>query len=375
MNTRWIGHATLLILAFAISNANAETVLFEDQFDGPVLSSEWTSLLPSQWIDNGWMHSRSSGSTRDSLAIAHDGDATWTDYTLRVRADGLLSMGGQVENVHIAFRCSGVYPAPSAGSWGDHYRVSIFGPQRDVGASIYLWRHRGSAGEILYSRDGIPVTSNPLEVKIGVHGPRIQLWVDGVAIVDIIDPEPLLTGGIGLGAVWESEARFDYVQVTAEIGSDAYRGVASLPDINSAGGSELAAMQVHSDDTASVIIKDSVTKQFVNEITFKSPENVPIGLAGVELGAGNPAVAVLFRAPTGQGVVQLRHAVTGAWINQMRFFGELWEVKSIASQDSDMDGVSEIAVLAELDDGTRAALLIKDADTEQPLNWIELPVE
>jgi hypothetical protein len=157
--------------------------------------------------------------------------------------------------------------------------------------------------------------------------------------------------------------------------SSAYIGVTSLSDSNNNGTLELAILKENSDDTASVIIKDSETKEWISEVQFQSLDRTPIGVAGVVDSTGYPAVAVLFRKPNGQGVVQLRDALTGQWIHQMYFFGSEWEVESITSQDSDMNGISEIAVLGNSDDGTRSAIQIKDAETRELVKWIELPME
>jgi hypothetical protein len=151
--------------------------------------------------------------------------------------------------------------------------------------------------------------------------------------------------------------------------------VTHLPDINDNGTSELAVLAVAPGDIASVSVRDSETKEWISEVVFQSQGRTPVGLAGVVDAGGNPAIAVLFRKPNGQGIVRLRDALTGAWIRQMYFFGDAWEVEAITSQDSDMDGVSEIAVLGNADDGSRSAIQIRDAETGEPFNWIELPVE
>ncbi|MCF7995880.1 MAG: DUF1080 domain-containing protein [Chromatiaceae bacterium] len=375
-NKKWFGRAAFLgILSFVAGVSSAETVLFEDQFEGPDLSSEWISVLPSQWIQDGWLYSQSTGSPRNSAVITHDGDKAWTDYTIIARVDGLLSMGGLVENASVFFRANGL--SPSAGCCamsGDHYILEIGGPQWDLGPKIALIRVRGTDYELLHRVDGVPQTSDPWEVKISVVGPRILLWIDGEQIFDIVDPTPLLHGGVGLGVVWEARARFDYIKVTGEGGSAGYSGIANLPDINNAGGPELAALQVHSDDAATVIIKDSETKRHVGRMHFQSPGNAPIGIAGVTLGA-DPAIAVLFRKPNGQGLVQIRNALTHEWIHQILFFGKDWVVKAITAEDADMDGFSEISVLADRDDGKNGAVQIKDVGTKQLLKWIWMPLE
>ena len=38
-------------------------------------------------------------------------------------------------------------------------------------------------------------------IKVTMIGPRLQLWVDGEPVFDVIDPEPYLFGGVGLFTV------------------------------------------------------------------------------------------------------------------------------------------------------------------------------
>lgn len=57
------------------------STLFEDQFDAATLSSERQTVEPFQWLANGWLHTRNTnGWPRDSLAVVHDGDSSWTEY-------------------------------------------------------------------------------------------------------------------------------------------------------------------------------------------------------------------------------------------------------------------------------------------------------
>jgi hypothetical protein len=124
-----------------------------------------------------------------------------------------------------------------------------------------------------------------------------------------------------------------------------------------------------------VVIKNSRTKALISEVMFRSPERTPVGVASVMDSTGYPAVAVLLMKPNGQGIVQLRDALTGAWIHQIDFSGSVWEVQAITSPDADRDDVPEVAVPGNSDDGTRSAIRVEDAATREPVNGIELPVE
>jgi len=52
-------------------------------------------------------------------------------------------------------------------------------------------------------------------VVIDVTGGRIQLWMNDFAVVDCTDPDPIPTGGVALGVVWEGRTRYDYAYVEA----------------------------------------------------------------------------------------------------------------------------------------------------------------
>jgi hypothetical protein len=151
----------------------------------------------------------------------------------------------------------------------------------------------------------------------------------------------------------------------------------SIADINHNGTPELAILQGLSDDWSQVVIKDSDTKELINTVHFGPANDEPVGLTSIldMNGNGTPELAVLFVRDDGKGRVVIRDSVTAEWINQIPFFGRKWEVISISSQDSDLDGVSEISVMAITDDGTRAAVQLKDALTGDSVNWLGLPVE
>jgi hypothetical protein len=54
---------------------------------------------------------------------------------------------------------------------------------------------------------------NKLDIK--VIGPRIQVWASDQLITDYTDQtaNPIMTGGVSLGALWESTTRYDYLYV------------------------------------------------------------------------------------------------------------------------------------------------------------------
>jgi hypothetical protein len=156
-----------------------------------------------------------------------------------------------------------------------------------------------------------------------------------------------------------------------------YVDLTDLVDINGNGTPELAALLRLADGTPQVIIKDSDTERFIAKMDFGTPNQTVKGVTGLLdiTGNGAPEVAVLLTRPDGINVVQMKDAKTGRWIDKMHFFGPEWETKAVTSQDLDLDGVSEVSVLAVRKDGKKAATQIRDSITKEQLNWIGWPVE
>ena len=82
--------AVAIVATAASAGSALGTILFEDHFDGGVMSPEWVSKMPSQWVEDGWLHNRDTdGWPRDAMATVHDSDPSWTDYEVAVRIDPL----------------------------------------------------------------------------------------------------------------------------------------------------------------------------------------------------------------------------------------------------------------------------------------------
>ncbi len=363
------------------SQVCSQTVLFEDHFDGPEISPEWVSIRPSQWIENGWMHSMDTGVGRDSAIVTHDSDISWTDYTFTVDADGLLSMGGLVEDYRIVFRTQDSKPG---GPWwinGYHYLLGIAGPLHTNGPAIDLNKCTPGLDRpvcVVLSRSqppNVPITSDPQNVKISVVGPRIQIWVDGEKTIDVVDSDPILYGGIGLGAVWESEARFDNVVVTAEGARNEYIDLTQLPDISGNSFPETAALRRLANGHPQVMIKDSETSQRINFIGFFGPRWDPKGVDTVDANGDNmPDLAVLaVNEPRGRIVVEVRDAKTGALIIRIGFFSPDWEAKNLTVDDADNNGVPDISVLAVHKTKGNVAVEIRDAATGNKIKRMGFP--
>jgi hypothetical protein len=213
----------LTSLSFFIGSstvANAVGILFEDHFDGGTMSPEWVSVRPLQWVQDGWLHTQSDGSVsgRDSDTLVHDGDTTWTDYTFSLTVDPIPTGASSWERAFVHFRTNDTVLAPN-GIWYDGYNLSFGGPADGIGHP-FLGLSRSyvdGSSYSLFSSTTIPTTSDPWEVVITATGPEIRVWLDGDLVIDVVDTtDPVLHGGIGIGAIWEAEARFDDVVVTPE---------------------------------------------------------------------------------------------------------------------------------------------------------------
>jgi hypothetical protein len=211
-----------VVLGFVFSGisptAYSSYIAFEDHFDG-VMSQEWISIEPVQWVENGWLHTQDDSAHvgRDSSAFIHDGDSAWRDYTLSMRVDPIPT-APDWEDARIFFRTSNVHATYYAVN-GNYYTLNLRGPDHGLDAgpwpSVSLIRVNGSTPTTLFQEVQVPyIGSDPMDLEITLNGARIQVALDGDGIIDVIDPAPLLFGGIGIGAVWEAEARFDDVVVT-----------------------------------------------------------------------------------------------------------------------------------------------------------------
>ena len=194
-------------------------VIYQDDFNGSLDLTAWNIELGCAWTENGWvfLHRPKSGCTppdpwRDSIIITGEG-SDWSDYHFSTRfyAEG----GGQ--NWYMAiiqFRVQEMY------GWGQgtYYRLNVFTPlwnQAFKRNKVYLSKQlpTGQAWvvEALAPEGVMNDHDNVIEVEI--IGGVIQIAVNGVHVLEHTDPDPILFGGVGIGSIWESTTRYDYVTV------------------------------------------------------------------------------------------------------------------------------------------------------------------
>ena len=214
----------LLMLGLYTGFAKAD-ILFEDHFDSGA-SPQWVSVKPSQWVEDGWFHTQDMvpDDYRNSDAFVHDGDPLWTDYTLSLKVDPLLTRdpftGAFIAEGEVYFRTSNIQAA-QFGFVGNYYRLYYYRQPENPPfekPGLGLDRCQNVAGfscETIAAVVPAIFAPGPLDFSITLTGADIKVTVDGSEVIDVIDPAPLSHGGIGVGAIWEAHARFDDVVVNA----------------------------------------------------------------------------------------------------------------------------------------------------------------
>ena len=177
-----------------------KNILFFDDFRSSN-TDRWVSTKGTWQVANGAFHAVGGiGGVLDAWAYA--GNPTWTDYSLQTRIN-MISGDGEIV-------------VRSTGHWQNEYRISVLANS----ASSYrnelgLARYKNGVVTTLFRETlPIPVPSN-VTVRVDVVGSRIQVYLDGTKWIDLDDPDPLLAGRIGLGVIWDWQARFDDLLVTA----------------------------------------------------------------------------------------------------------------------------------------------------------------
>jgi hypothetical protein len=251
-----------------------------------------------------------------------------------------------------------IFPSDIDGD-GDIDAVATYETEWVSESGIYAW----------FESDGAAVPSFTLHV-VGNVAPPLFSWT-GAGWVTTAD-----FNGDGapdiLGQESERLSWFENALATAR--NNRYLDVRSLPDINGNLSPEIAALLKLPDGQPQVIIKDSDTKKFIARMDFGNPNQTAKGVTGLLdiTGNGAPEVAVLLTRRDGVSVVQMRDGKTGRWIDKIYFFCPPWESKAVTSQDLNLDGVSEISVLATRPDG-KVATKIKDSISKELINWVPFP--
>lgn len=221
MPLRWLAApavAFLLLLGTAPGAARAG-VLFEDNFDGGSPDPAWVEKNPGQWVQDGWFHTQNLGGTRDSMATAHENNPAFTEYTFTITVDPVE--GQQWTSALIWFKTENM--AMGAGlcegrGYGLHITNSengmiLNGPPNHL--SLGRVECQADPNTVFLADVHYSLPTDPFELVIDVNAEgHIVISADGVTIIDVVDPGvPFPYGGIGIGAIWEAECRFDNISV------------------------------------------------------------------------------------------------------------------------------------------------------------------
>lgn len=220
----WVGALTLL--GIAVVGQAAADVMFYDNFDSG-MSPEWVVINGNYWVEEGWLHAEDPpGGPRESMAVVHAGDMSWTDYTFSCWLDN-LSTGAPWELARVNFRTERAELGPS---WPLRKAYELgFHVDNPPGTNRLWLNHNDDWGESyrLATINDV-VTPDPMFVEVTVTGPRLRVWLNGDPMIDVVDPTPIAYGGIAVGAHWEAHARFDEVLVVPEPASLALTAFACL---------------------------------------------------------------------------------------------------------------------------------------------------
>lgn len=219
MNSQKMNGFIILFCLSLVNSANA-SILLSDDFDGSSLSSIWHIEQGFADVNSGYVdvHGSTPGS-RDGWIVAAEG-SSWSNYHYSTQfiADG---GGDNWYRGEIAFRVQDFHPW----SAGTFYRLSIDtpiwggGPGTNGGGTVALTRLVNGVATGLEITSPLPgiVHNRDNLIDVWAVGNHIQIAVNGNPLIDLIDPDPILTGGVALGAIWESHVRYDYAFVGAMV--------------------------------------------------------------------------------------------------------------------------------------------------------------
>ncbi|MBX9926090.1 MAG: FxDxF family PEP-CTERM protein [Hyphomicrobiaceae bacterium] len=209
-----------LALSMSLTAPAVGKMLLTDDFSGTSLDPLWTVQRGFANVANGFvsLHGSSPG-TRDSNIQTAVNDQSWTDYHLSTRfiADG---GGDNWYNAFIHFRIQELEPT----TWydGQYYFLLIGTSLWPNGPSWLLGKYDGFTRTHLVEGSidpSVPINDRDNQLDLWANGNEFMVSINGHSLTDnpIVDnsSNPYLYGGIGIGAVWESTTRYDYVNVAA----------------------------------------------------------------------------------------------------------------------------------------------------------------
>lgn len=204
----------LYLTVLAPNGGNCAVLLYDD-FDGP-LAPRWTIQRGNAWTDGGWAYLHDPipfNPYRDSVIITGEG-ADWNDYRFRTRFFAEGGGDGWYEAL-VFFRVQEMY------EWGKgtYYGLTIYTPlwvNPQDAPKVALCKSIGDGPSIKLMEVKPPegvVHDHDNTVEVEVVGGHISVAINGVNVLECTDPDPISSGGVGLGVTWEATTRFDYAEV------------------------------------------------------------------------------------------------------------------------------------------------------------------
>jgi alpha-N-arabinofuranosidase len=229
------------------------------------------------------------------------GDPSWTDYefTLEARKDG------GYEGFLILFRAADEenFYWMNLGGWGNsqHALEKEVKGRREVVTDFV----KGSVAENKW-----------MPIKVKVTGNRIEVFMNGEAILNYSDSnQPLLAGGIGIGS-WGTAVSYRNLKVTSGDGKILYQAMPSVPDNRS-----FPRHWTPSDPDRITVDKGNALNGEIS--VCLNPGTEPVSIAQEKFGAkpgdtlegsvwlrGNPDASVLFRIQDQTGTLS-EYTITG----------------------------------------------------------------
>jgi hypothetical protein len=212
---------TCLLLA---SGAGASTTLFSDDFNdgndnGWTQENRFWDVIGGRYFSDGCYGCNGVPTTggRDAFSFTHIGDPSWTDYTYEFSFE---TPPGDPQQAMVFFRVQG--PLPSVFGAPTEYRADFWSagqcchPER---VDLTKWGN-GSGSDLASVLTSGVIHLGTNRGKVILTGGRIQILVNDVPVVDVVDPDPIPFGGVGVGAIWETATWFDDILVTGGAGTD-----------------------------------------------------------------------------------------------------------------------------------------------------------
>ncbi|WP_309708435.1 PxKF domain-containing protein [Armatimonas sp.] len=203
---------TLCLAALLPARVSHAQLLLSDDFSGASLSPLWAVQRGYASLVNGWV--RTQGSTpgsRDAFIMAGEG-SDWSNYqfSTKFHADG---GGNNWYNSLINFRVQSQF----GWSQGTFYSLYIFPPNSAIppADSIQLVKFTSTSASLIdptYYASGL-MTAGDNAIDISAIGGSFTIKVNGVPAASFLDADPIPTGGVALGSIWESATRYDYAYV------------------------------------------------------------------------------------------------------------------------------------------------------------------